>query len=178
MGTEVVDLATAGAESCVSNIIPPHFSENAMGIMVGDKPTICGGWNWLASPPTGYDVCYSLDLSTGLWEEFTSLPEIRGQSYAAYTLNGGWFMAGGYDGTKIYPESTDYDSTLKLVNDEYFEERASLPFTSKSHCMVGLDENTYLLVGGDRGDYSNNACIYDVPSNKWTCNGDFTLRYV
>ena len=75
--TEVVDLATAGAESCVSNIIPPHFSENAMGIMVGDKPTICGGWNWLASPPTGYDVCYSLDLSTGLWEEFTSLPEIR-----------------------------------------------------------------------------------------------------
>ena len=39
-------------------------------------------------------------------------------------------MAGGYDGTKLYPESTDYDSTLKLVNDEYFEERASVSYSS------------------------------------------------
>ena len=31
-------------------------------------------------------------------------------------------MAGGYDGTKIYPDPTDYSSTLKLVNDESFEE--------------------------------------------------------
>ena len=75
--TEVVDFATGGAESCVSNIIPPHYSENAMGIMVGNKPTICGGWNWLDWPGIGYDVCYSLDLSTGLWEQFTNLPEIR-----------------------------------------------------------------------------------------------------
>ena len=42
----------------------------------------------------------------------------RGQSYAAYTSNGGWFMAGGYDGNS-YPN--DLDSTLKLVNDESFE---------------------------------------------------------
>ena len=48
-----------------------------MGIMVGNKPTICGGWNWLDWPGIGYDVCYSLDLSTGLWEQFTNLPEIR-----------------------------------------------------------------------------------------------------
>ena len=75
--TEVIDLATAGAESCVSNILEPHNSENAMGIMVGDKPTICGGWNWLGNPITGYDVCYSLDTTTGAWEQFESLPEIR-----------------------------------------------------------------------------------------------------
>ena len=48
-----------------------------MGIMVGDKPTICGGWNWLGNPITGYDVCYSLDTTTGAWEQFESLPEIR-----------------------------------------------------------------------------------------------------
>ena len=46
----------------------------------------------------------------------------RGQSFAAYTLNGGWFIAGGYDGTKLYPEPTDYSSTLKLVNEVSFEE--------------------------------------------------------
>ena len=46
----------------------------------------------------------------------------RGQSYAAYTKNGGWFMAGGYDGTKVYPETTDLQSTLILVNDNLFEE--------------------------------------------------------
>ena len=39
-------------------------------------------------------------------------------------------MAGGYDGTKVYPESTDYDSTLKLVNDEYFEESAAVSYSS------------------------------------------------
>merc|ERR1712117_597727 len=100
------------------------------GLFVGEKPTICGGWNWLGNPPAGYDDCWSLDPATGTWEQFTSLPAIRGQSYAAYTKNGGWFMAGGYDGTKVYPESTDYDSTLKLVNDEYFEERASVSYSS------------------------------------------------
>ena len=73
----MIDLATAGAESCVSSVLEPHNSENAMGIMVDDKPTICGGWNWIDSFPEGYDVCWSLDLFTGAWEEFTSLPEIR-----------------------------------------------------------------------------------------------------
>ena len=31
-------------------------------------------------------------------------------------------MAGGYDGSKYYPDQTDYSSSLKLVNDESFEE--------------------------------------------------------
>ena len=75
--TEVIDLATGGFESCVSDLLAPHFSENAMGIVVGGKPTICGGWNWLGNPPEGYDVCWSLNLLTGSWEQFISLPEIR-----------------------------------------------------------------------------------------------------
>ena len=79
--TEVIDLATGGAESCVSDVLAPHFSENAMGIFVGDKPTICGGWNWLGNPPEGYDVCWSLNPLTGAWEQFTNLPEIRYQLY-------------------------------------------------------------------------------------------------
>jgi len=176
--TEVIDLATAGAESCVSNILEPHNSENAMGIMVGDKPTICGGWNWLGNPITGYDVCYSLDTTTGAWEQFESLPEIRGQSYAAYTQNGGWFMAGGYDGTQEYPNPTDLNSTLRLINDESFVYAGVLPFTSKSHCMVGINETFYLLAGGERGDYSNNGCLYNAQNGKWTCQGDFQFQYV
>ena len=79
--TEVIDLATGGAESCVSDVLAPHFSENAMGIFVSDKPTICGGWNWLGNPPEGYDVCWSLNPLTGAWEQFTNLPEIRYQLY-------------------------------------------------------------------------------------------------
>ena len=75
--TEVIDLATGGAESCVSNLLAPHYSENAMGLFVGEKPTICGGWNWLGNPPAGYDDCWSLDPATGTWEQFTSLPAIR-----------------------------------------------------------------------------------------------------
>ena len=37
-------------------------------------------------------------------------------------------MAGGYDGTKGYPDSTDLNTTLLLVNDNLFEEgeKASL----------------------------------------------------
>ena len=85
--TEVIDLATAGAESCVSSILEPHNSENAMGIMVGDKPTICGGWNWLGNPITGYDVCYSLDTTTGAWEQFESLPEIRLADLTVYLID-------------------------------------------------------------------------------------------
>ena len=75
--TEVIDLATGGAESCVSNLLAPHYSENAMGLFVGEKPTICGGWNWLGNPPAGYVDCWSLDPATGTWEQFTSLPAIR-----------------------------------------------------------------------------------------------------
>ena len=83
-------------------------------------------------------------------------------------------MAGGYDGTKGYPDSTDYNTTLLLVNDKIFEEGEKvvkcvyllkyinvtcfaffqLPFRSKSHCMIGLDDNTYILVGGERDDSS------------------------
>ena len=70
--------------------------------------------------------------------------------------------------------------------------------------MVGLDDNSYLLVGGERGDYSkcvsklslhvilisvfhrnitsclffSNACLYDVEKDKWTCEGDFQNSYV
>ena len=33
-------------------------------------------------------------------------------------------MAGGYDGTKFFPEPTDTRSTLKLVDNESFDARA------------------------------------------------------
>ena len=83
-------------------------------------------------------------------------------------------MAGGYDGTQEYYE-TDLNSTLRLINDESFVYAGvvsinvvkfqsicklsyfiflQLPFTSKSHCMVGINETFYLLAGGERGDYS------------------------
>ena len=75
--TEVIDLATGGAESCISDFLAPHYSENAMGLFVGEKPTICGGWNWLGNPPEGYVDCWSLNLLTGSWEQFTNLPQIR-----------------------------------------------------------------------------------------------------
>ena len=80
-------MATGGAESCISSVPEPHNSENAMGIVVDGKPTICGGWNWLGDPITGYDVCYSLDTTTGAWEQFTSLPEIRYDKYLGITFN-------------------------------------------------------------------------------------------
>merc|ERR1719510_1267376 len=66
-------------------------------------------------------------------------------------------MAGGYDGTQEYPAPTDLNSTLRLINDESFVYGGVLPFTSKSHCMVGINETFYLLAGGERGDYSNNG---------------------
>ena len=59
----------------------------------------------------------------------------RGQSSAAYTKDGGWFMAGGYDGI-TYP--SEYSSTLKLINDESFEEgvEVSLPSISKGSILL------------------------------------------
>ena len=35
-------------------------------------------------------------------------------------------MAGGYDGSKLYPEPQDMQTTLKLVNDESFEKGAEV----------------------------------------------------
>ena len=43
-------------------------------------------------------------------------------------------MAGGYDGTKFYPESSDLKSTLKLVDgNECFERKAEVSFIDKTH---------------------------------------------
>ena len=35
-------------------------------------------------------------------------------------------MAGGYDGSKMYPEPQDMQTTVKLVNDELFEKGAEV----------------------------------------------------
>ena len=35
-------------------------------------------------------------------------------------------MAGGYDGTKMYPEPTDLKTTVRLVGDEGFEKGAEV----------------------------------------------------
>ena len=47
-------------------------------------------------------------------------------------------MAGGYDGTKLYPDPTEYSSTLKLVNNGPFEEgvEVSLPSISKGSILL------------------------------------------
>ena len=73
--TEVIDLATGGAESCVSDVLAPHFSENAMGIFVGDKPTICGGGSYYSYIYS--DKCLSYDMVEGKWIPYTRLPETR-----------------------------------------------------------------------------------------------------
>ena len=49
-------------------------------------------------------------------------------------------MAGGYDGTKFYPEPTDKRSTLKLVDNESFEARAlvSKLVLSRKYCQANF----------------------------------------
>lgn len=73
-----------------------------------------------------------------------SLIVFRGQSYAAYTTNAGWFMAGGYDGTQEYYQ-TDLNTTLRLVNDESFVYGGVVRMNSLKHNLVIKDLLIYFL---------------------------------
>jgi hypothetical protein len=74
---ELVDLSPGGGGrgSCVSPVLSPHQMNDADGIFVDGKPTICGGTDtdfYLVK-----NECYSLDLDSGAWNQIESLTETR-----------------------------------------------------------------------------------------------------
>ncbi len=72
---EVIDFGTNGLRSCIGHQDSDHMLEDAVGLMVGDMPTICGG---------GYTEivadCRSLDLETGSWSDGLPLINARFRS--------------------------------------------------------------------------------------------------
>ena len=51
-------------------------------------------------------------------------------------------MAGGYDGSKMWPES-EMSSTLKLVNDESFKKGTEVSMTCSYRIRVAEDTPTF-----------------------------------
>ena len=45
-------------------------------------------------------------------------------------------MAGGYNGNLYYPDRPEYNSTLKLVNNEYFEESETVSLNHHKTCII------------------------------------------
>ena len=72
---ELVDLTDGGAESCISPVSAPNHLENAAGIWVNNKPTVCGGGSMYGYTST--DKCVSFDMNEGKWTLSGNLPETR-----------------------------------------------------------------------------------------------------
>ncbi len=60
---EVIDFMTDGERSCIGHQGSGHAMDDAVALMVGNRPTICGGGTDL----TPVAECRSLDLETGHW---------------------------------------------------------------------------------------------------------------
>ena len=68
---ELVDLTEGGAESCISPVKAANYHQNAAGVWMDDKPTVCGGGNQYSDYVT--DKCYSYEMAEGSWVPASSL---------------------------------------------------------------------------------------------------------
>ena len=143
----------------------PNRLTDATGQNFENYPVICGGkddnWKTLKS-------CYKM-ITRDQWSNFANMTIERSKLASAVNTHG-LFVLGGQDG------SGQFNGDLELLpnlTSTKFERKSSVLNNSigiSGACMVSLDDDTLLVVGGFHSGYivTNQTLKYHIKNDKWT----------
>lgn len=145
----------------------PDGVQEATGNLVDGMPVLCGGIG--GERAVQYDKsanCYI--LRDGVWNQFTKMSEKRKTAASGTVTRDGkeaLFVTGGYDNNN-YLKTTEF-----VFSNGDVIPGPDLPEARNGHCMAQLDENRFLIMGGNMGTSgrkTNTTLIYDSTTDEYT----------
>ena len=158
--SQVIDVTSS--TSCSNLPLYPSPNRNAVGGVVNDTPTICGGYGTSFSPRTT-DACYLFDKITNSWK-LHCIMKSRRNAHATTVVKDALFITGGYDG------SSTVASTEFCFFNGTTQSGVDLPAARHGHCMVTLHDGRVIIMGSSAPSSSlrKNVIIMDPANDTYT----------
>ena len=135
------------------------------GGLLDDTPVICGGFGYCN---IGYvSACYYHNKSNNVWTLLGNMNRARSE-FGFAPLNGGFWVTGGNA-----PHLTNTTEIIHLNGTISFG--TPLPAAQAGHCMVTLNSNEIIIIGGYPPVNFKKTMFYDENSKSYTT--DPTLNY-
>ena len=138
----------------------PKKLTDASGALFDNVPLVCGGISddWETSKS-----CYKM-ISIDKWEPAATM-SIERSSFASTITKHGYLVVGGFD---IGGNLIDSVEILPTPHSN-FTSKKKFKKTISSACMVAVDDNTVLLIGGYLYpfDLTNHMWKYDIQNDTW-----------
>merc|ERR1711935_74872 len=145
----------------------PDGIQEATGNLIDGMPLLCGGIGGERSERYNKSSnCYI--LRDGTWSQFTNMTEKRQTPSSAVVTKDGkeaLFVTGGYDNDN-HLKTTEF-----VFSDGKVLPGPDLPEGRTGHCTAQLDENRYIIMGGNLGKSgrkTNTTIIWDSTTNEFT----------
>ena len=161
--TEVVSLDPENPLPwCLRNLKDLYFEMyGGAGAALSDGTPLACGTEGRDFGPAGF--CYKYRAEDDLWYPTGRMINDRYWSGFAYNDAMGLVMAGG-----VYADE-NVESTL---DGSAFQPLTPYPYPVQYHCLVSLDDNTLMSIGGSIDGYgdttTDKAYIYKTSTNNWT----------
>ena len=134
---EIIDVGEKNLK-CTMPDFPRKFYA-ASAAIIEEQMVICGGYS------NGFQSsCHLFNQTTLQWQKITSLTTSRGW-FGMAKLNGGLIAVGGYHGSD-YLKTTEILTTASST----WSRSSELPVTIEQHCVVRLNNDTVMAIGGYR----------------------------
>ena len=157
---QVVDLVTG--EPCSDLASYPFRYWQGAGVLLENTPVICGGIKGYQS-----DQCRFYDKASNTWELLAYMVTPR-VYFGAAIFKGALWVTGGKK-SNIGTETTEI-----IAPDGTVTAGPTLPTRRYAHCMVVLNNNEFMMVGGNCGP-ARNSRTYNATSGTFT-DGPSTLH--
>ena len=120
--------------------------------------SICGGY----SKGGGDSECFHLPYNNNVWLRSPNIPMMQGQRRVfarSAWINDQWWVTGGFQrSTEVRGQDKNWNMSVTLPDDA----------GNSYHCMISLDQNRVLFIGGlISGSSSNATYLYDKRNNSW-----------
>merc|ERR1719188_1732218 len=98
-------------------------------------------------------------MTEGSWKPSSKLLKTRYAAASILSPGNGWMISGGFEYSYDYYSPMD---SVETVSNGQFVNGESLPIAVAGHCLVNMDDNHMMLVGGYRVvDWNGVATSYD-----------------
>ena len=157
---ELIDLTGQG-RTCRKPDNYPGAARGSVGSYLGDNDTyVCGG------EYPNVDTCFNYDPEDGSWTPSQSMNVQRGDG-ASVVIQDKWWITGGYFGTSIMTESTEFYDP----DSQSFTSYVDLPEPRSFHDMVSFNDSTsVMLLCGYPG--TGRTYQFDVNEETWKSRAD------
>jgi len=154
--TKIIDLKE-NKLVCFLPDFPIQMAYGVGGIVDGEIPMICGGWNGR----TIFKMCFKLVDKT--WKEAGILESGKTVEMGSgnIIINGSLLLSGGYAGSRS-------DKTQLMDSSNSIKELKGMPIAISGHCNVMLNSSHLLIIGGWDSNARSETLILDLVKEEWT----------